>query len=67
LEEFDISASDDETTLQGNSPQDKLNTADNPSRACDIKVQKVEKYKYVCSECEEMFTNKGVLNAYRLS
>jgi hypothetical protein len=59
LEEFDISATDDETALQGYPPQDKSDTVDNPSGACDIKVQNIEKCKYVCSECEELFTNEG--------
>jgi uncharacterized Zn-finger protein len=66
VEEFAISATD-ETTLEGNFCQETSDTVDNTPGACDIKVQKVEKYKYVCGECEEMFTKKGALNAHRLS
>jgi uncharacterized Zn-finger protein len=67
LEEFPISATDDDTTLHGNFPQDKSGTADNTLGAYDMKVQRVKKYKYVCGECEQMFKEKGALNRHRHS
>ncbi|PNF22789.1 hypothetical protein B7P43_G02525 [Cryptotermes secundus] len=67
-EEFPISATDDGTTLQGSFPQGESECVADNSGMCDImKGQRVQKYKYVCGECEEIFTKKVALNAHRLS
>ncbi|PNF18209.1 hypothetical protein B7P43_G18046 [Cryptotermes secundus] len=67
LEECAISATHDEATLQGNFLQSKLESVGDTSGACEMKEQKVGKYKYVCDECEEMFTTKGALKVHRLA
>jgi KRAB domain-containing zinc finger protein len=69
-EKSTISGTEDEETIPGNLTQDKLDTVENTSAACDMvkpKAQKrrKEKYKYVCGECEEMFTKRGALTAHR--
>jgi KRAB domain-containing zinc finger protein len=69
VEESAISYIDSAAIIKGNSPEDKSDHAGNISSVCDIKVQKVEvinkKYKYVCGECEEMFTIKGALTKHK--
>ncbi|PNF22788.1 hypothetical protein B7P43_G02525 [Cryptotermes secundus] len=67
LEEYAISATRGEAVLQGSFPQGESESFVDTSGACDIKERKVGKYKYVCGECEEMFTTKGALNAHRLT
>jgi uncharacterized Zn-finger protein len=67
LEEYGISAIHDEAALQGNIAQGKSESVGDTSGACNIKLQNVRKYKYVCGECEEIFTKKGALNAHRLT
>jgi uncharacterized Zn-finger protein len=67
LEDYTISATHDEATPKGNFFQSKSESVDDTSDTCDMKLQKIGKYKYVCGECEEMFTKKGALNAHRLS
>jgi uncharacterized Zn-finger protein len=69
-EESIISDAEDEATIHGNLIQDKLDTVENTSAACDMAIPKAqwrrnEKFKYVCGECEEMFTKRGALNAHR--
>jgi uncharacterized Zn-finger protein len=69
VEECVISCTNDEATFNGNFTKDKSDPADNTSNACDTKVEKVEtrkkKYKYVCGECEELFTIKGALRKHK--
>jgi len=70
LEESVVSDTDDEAVLYGNFTQDRSDIAHNTSSANNIQIQQIrrrknEKYKYVCGECEEMFTKKGALNAHR--
>jgi len=60
IQESVISCSDDE---------DEHDSASNTSPDCYINVQRLErrkkKYKYVCGECEEMFTIKGALSRHK--
>jgi stress-induced morphogen len=69
VEECVISCTDNEATFHGNLTQNKSDPAGNTLNACDTKVEKVEprnkKYKYVCGECEEMFTVKGALRKHK--
>jgi hypothetical protein len=65
VEEYIISHTDNEANFHGNLAQNKSDPAGNTSNACNTKVEKVEtrkkRYKYVCGECEQMFTIKGAL------
>ena len=71
VEESAISRIDSVTTLEGNSPKDKPDPGTDISSVSGMVVQKVEmrnkKYKYVCGECEEMFTEKGSLTVHKLT
>ena len=64
-----ISHVDSVETLEGNSPKDKPDPGTNISSVSGMMVQKVEmrnkKYKYVCGEGEEMFTEKGSLTVHK--
>jgi len=69
--ESDISLIDSMATLEGNSAKDKPDPGTNISNVSGMMVQKVEmrnkKYKYVCGECEEMFTEKRSLTVHKLT
>lgn len=69
VEESAISHVDSVATLKGNSPKDKPDPGTNISGVSGMMIQKIEmrnkKYKYVCGECEEMFTEKGSLTVHK--
>jgi KRAB domain-containing zinc finger protein len=69
VEECVISCTNNEANFNGNFTKDKSDPAGDTSNACDTTVEKVEtrkkKYKYVCGECEEMFTIKGALRKHK--
>jgi len=69
VEECVISCTNNEASFNGNFTKDKSDPAGDTSNACDTKAEKVEtrkkKYKYVCGECEEMFTIKGALRKHK--
>ncbi|KDR21609.1 hypothetical protein L798_03518 [Zootermopsis nevadensis] len=71
----DLSLNPEESTMsdaegEGNLTEDKSDMIENNSSSCDTVIPKAhrrenEKFKYVCGECEEMFTRRGALNAHR--
>lgn len=69
--ESDFSHIDSVATLEGNSPKDKPDSVTNISSVSGMMIQKVEmrnkKYKYVCGECEKMFTEKRSLTVHKLT
>jgi len=71
VEEYAISRIDSVATLEGNSSKDKPDPGINISSVSGMMVQKIEmrnkKYKYVCGECEEMFTEKRSLTLHKLT
>ena len=69
FEEYVISCTNNEANFSGNFTKDKSDPAGNTSDACNRKVGKEEtrkkKYKYVCGDCEEMFTISGALHKHK--
>jgi uncharacterized Zn-finger protein len=71
VEESAISHIHSVASLIGSFPKYESSLAGSTSSVCGMTVQKAEirlkKYKYVCGECEEMFTEKGSLTAHKLT
>jgi DNA-directed RNA polymerase subunit RPC12/RpoP len=70
LEESTISDTNAGTSIHENLTQNESLAVDNISTASNIVITKAqsrssEKFKYVCEECEEMFTKRGALSAHK--
>ncbi|XP_021921710.1 zinc finger protein 431-like [Zootermopsis nevadensis] len=69
-EEFTVSDTEDEGTVPRNLTEHKSDMVKNTSAAYEVVIPEPhttrnEKFKYVCGECEEMFTKRGALNAHK--